>query len=83
MATSHQTSTMQVRLTPSGAFGGSPRRLALFYARFGFVPNEGTKRDPTCRESMHRNPAMEADDEPTEPPGQAMIVFSSTMIMPV
>jgi GNAT superfamily N-acetyltransferase len=47
----------QVRLTPSGAFGGAPRRLARFYARFGFVPNEGTRRDPACRESMYRNPA--------------------------
>ncbi len=47
----------QVRLTPSGAFGGSPRRLARFYARFGFVPNEGARHDPACRERMYRNPA--------------------------
>ena len=46
----------QVRLTPSGAFGSLPRRLARFYARFGFVPNEGARRDPACRESMYRNP---------------------------
>ena len=46
----------QVRLTPSGAFGGRPRRLASFYARFGFVPNEGERRDPACREGMYRNP---------------------------
>ena len=50
----------QVRLTPSGAFGGSPRRLAAFYARFGFVPNEGARRDPACREAMYRNPATAA-----------------------
>lgn len=47
----------QVRLTPSGAFGASPRRLAGFYRRFGFVPNEGAQRDPACRERMYRNPA--------------------------
>lgn len=46
----------QVRLTPSGAFGGAPRRLVAFYARFGFVANEGTQRDPACRERMYRNP---------------------------
>src|SRR5262245_42514540 len=50
----------QVRLTPSGAFGGLPRRLACFYARFGFVPNEGAQRDPACRESMYRNPVRRA-----------------------
>jgi GNAT superfamily N-acetyltransferase len=50
----------QVRLTPSGAFGGVPRRLACFYARFGFVPNEGAQRDRECRESMYRNPATAA-----------------------
>lgn len=47
----------QVRLTPSGAFGGAPRRLVAFYARFGFVSNEGRERDPACRERMYRNPA--------------------------
>lgn len=46
----------QIRLTPSGAFGGSPRRLATFYARFGFVRNQGAQRDPACAESMYRNP---------------------------
>jgi GNAT superfamily N-acetyltransferase len=46
----------QVRLTPSGAFGASPRRLAAFYRRFGFVPNEGTQRDPACGERMYRDP---------------------------
>jgi GNAT superfamily N-acetyltransferase len=50
----------QLRLTPSGAYGGVPRRLARFYARFGFVPNEGARRDPACRESMYRNPARPA-----------------------
>jgi hypothetical protein len=50
----------RVRLTPSGAFGGVPRRLACFYARFGFVPNEGAQRDRECRESMCRNPATAA-----------------------
>lgn len=50
----------QVRLTPSGAFGGSPRRLARFYARFGFVSNKGPTRDPACGESMYRNPATAA-----------------------
>jgi GNAT superfamily N-acetyltransferase len=47
----------QIRLTPSGAFGASPRRLAAFYRRFGFVPNEGIQRDPACRERMYRDPA--------------------------
>ncbi len=46
----------QVRLTPSGAYGGAPRRLRRFYARFGFVRNEGAQRDPACGESMYRNP---------------------------
>ena len=46
----------QVRLTPSGAFGGAPRRLVAFYARFGFVANEGPQRDARCRERMYRNP---------------------------
>jgi GNAT superfamily N-acetyltransferase len=46
----------QVRVTPSGAFGGAPRRLAGFYARFGFVPNEGAQRDPACGERMYRDP---------------------------
>ena len=55
----------QARLTPSGAFGGSPRRLASFYARFGFVPNQGAQRDPTCRESMYRNPATARPPRPT------------------
>ncbi len=50
----------QVRVTPSGAFGGSPRRLASFYARFGFVPNEGARRDPDCLESMYRSRASPA-----------------------
>jgi GNAT superfamily N-acetyltransferase len=49
----------QVRLTPSGAFGGAPRRLAGFYARFGFVPDEGADRgmyrDPR---SAGRSPAL-------------------------
>ena len=53
----------QVRLTPSGAFGGLPRRLGRFYARFGFVPNEGSHRDPACGESMYRNPAAEVRRE--------------------
>ena len=47
----------QVRLTPSGAYGGAPRRLTRFYARFGFVANAGPRRDPACRESMYRDPA--------------------------
>jgi GNAT superfamily N-acetyltransferase len=47
----------QLRLTPSGAFGASPRRLAGFYARFGFVPNEGDLHDPACPESMYRDPS--------------------------
>ena len=46
----------QVRLTPSGAFGGVPRRLTRFYARFGFVANEGARRDPACPEAMYRRP---------------------------
>ena len=46
----------QLRVTPSGAFGGAPRRLATFYARFGFVPNEGGQRDPASRVRMYRNP---------------------------
>jgi GNAT superfamily N-acetyltransferase len=47
----------QVRLTPSGAYGGRPRRLAGVYARFGFVANADTLRDPACREGMYRDPA--------------------------
>ena len=46
----------QIQLTPSGAFGSSPRRLVVFYARFGFVRNIGAQHDPACRESMYRNP---------------------------
>jgi GNAT superfamily N-acetyltransferase len=46
----------RIRLTPSGAFGSSPRRLAKFYSRFGFVRNAGARRDPACRESMYRDP---------------------------
>ncbi len=55
----------QVRLTPSGAFGGSPRRLAAFYERFGFVTNEGARRDPACRERMYRNPGTAARARPS------------------
>ncbi len=51
----------QVRLTPSGAFGSSPRRLAVFYARFGFVRNMGAQRDSACRERMYRNPRPVSD----------------------
>jgi GNAT superfamily N-acetyltransferase len=59
----------QVRLTPSGAFGGVPRRLARFYARFGFVPNEGAQRDPGCGESMYRDPVRRSGG--SSPPGRS------------
>jgi len=54
----------QVRLTPSGAYGGAPRRLARFYARFGFVRNEGAQRDPGCGESMYRDPVRRSAGSP-------------------
>ena len=54
----------QIRLTPSGAYGGVPRRLARFYARFGFVPNEGAQRDPACAESMYRDPVRRSSGSP-------------------
>ena len=62
----------QLRLTPSAAYGGLPRRLARFYARFGFVPNEGAARDPACRETMYRDPRpASAVPGRTRPPRRA------------
>ena len=65
----------QVRLTPSGAYGGAPRRLVRFYARFGFVPNEGRQRDPACPESMYRDPVRRSAGSPR--PGRSRSPESS------
>lgn len=45
-----------VILTPSGDFGGSPKRLREFYSRFGFTLNKGKSRDFSHTEDMYRRP---------------------------
>lgn len=44
-----------VQLSPTGDFGGSPKRLRDFYKRFGFVENKGANRDFEISETMYRN----------------------------
>jgi GNAT superfamily N-acetyltransferase len=43
-------------LTPSNSFGGNKTRLVKFYRRFGFIPNQGRKKDFRFSESMYRKP---------------------------
>lgn len=46
----------KIILTPSGDFGGDPKRLKEFYKRFGFVLNKGSNRDFSHKEDMYRIP---------------------------
>lgn len=50
-------SGQRVALSPSTDFGASSKaRLQRFYRRFGFVPNQGSRRDFTTTETMLREP---------------------------
>ncbi len=43
-------------LDPSSDFGSSATRLRKFYARFGFVPNKGRRKDFRTRSVLIRYP---------------------------
>lgn len=45
-----------VALSPTADFGGSKRRLAGFYKRFGFTNNAGANKNYAISETMYRSP---------------------------
>lgn len=53
-----------VALSPSADFGGSKKRLADFYKRFGFVENKGKNRAFSTSESMYRQAPGKVLEQP-------------------